>query len=338
MSTNLQLVLDPVNGQLLFLPITGGGSGTPGGADTSVQFNDGGAFGGFGSWDGSSLAIPTIGDGDTNNLSLNLTVHQGGADEATATWSIDGNRGAPDPDTTFTLPGNVQYLGNKPNLFFFGIGNESTDTGAAILAQFYTYGNSAEGNAGFSAAVHVDDTNECEFTISLDGASGNNTPATTFTFPGTANFTVASEYIFDSDTIIIKDAPGDSVGIYLANTSTAASNNPARFIVATYGNDNTGKAGFQLGVHEDDTDAHYFLFVADPAGEDFNMYSSRSDVDFLNYKPDDDILYIGCNSVNESNTESATYSVNGNAGASGTGTVISAITVENGIITAITVA
>jgi hypothetical protein len=32
------------------------------------------------------------------------------------------------------------------------------------------------------------------------------------------------------------------------------------------------------------------------------------------------------------------YSVNGNAGASGTGTVISSITVENGIITAITVA
>lgn len=38
------------------------------------------------------------------------------------------------------------------------------------------------------------------------------------------------------------------------------------------------------------------------------------------------------------NVEAASYSVNGNAGADGTGTVISAITVEKGIITAITVA
>jgi hypothetical protein len=30
----------------------------PGGADTSVQFNDGGAFGGFGTWDGSTLTVP----------------------------------------------------------------------------------------------------------------------------------------------------------------------------------------------------------------------------------------------------------------------------------------
>lgn len=35
-----------------------GGGGTPGGANTSVQFNDGGAFGGFGTWDGSELEIP----------------------------------------------------------------------------------------------------------------------------------------------------------------------------------------------------------------------------------------------------------------------------------------
>lgn len=37
------------------------------------------------------------------------------------------------------------------------------------------------------------------------------------------------------------------------------------------------------------------------------------------------------------NVAAASYSVNGNAGASGTGTTITAITVENGIVTAITV-
>lgn len=38
------------------------------------------------------------------------------------------------------------------------------------------------------------------------------------------------------------------------------------------------------------------------------------------------------------NIESASYSVNGNPGASGTGTVLTAMTVENGIITSITIA
>jgi hypothetical protein len=35
-----------------------GGGGTPGGADGSVQYNNAGAFGGFGGWDGSTLTVP----------------------------------------------------------------------------------------------------------------------------------------------------------------------------------------------------------------------------------------------------------------------------------------
>ncbi len=34
-----------------------GGSGSPGGSANSVQYNDNGAFGGFGSWDGSTLTV-----------------------------------------------------------------------------------------------------------------------------------------------------------------------------------------------------------------------------------------------------------------------------------------
>lgn len=39
---------------------SGGGSGTPGGSDTQVQFNNAGAFGGIpgSSWDGTSLSVP----------------------------------------------------------------------------------------------------------------------------------------------------------------------------------------------------------------------------------------------------------------------------------------
>lgn len=37
-----------------------GGSGSPGGSSTSVQYNDNGAFGGFGSWDGSTLTVDAV--------------------------------------------------------------------------------------------------------------------------------------------------------------------------------------------------------------------------------------------------------------------------------------
>lgn len=36
----------------------GGGGGTPGGLDTSIQYNNGGAFDGFGSWDGTNFLLP----------------------------------------------------------------------------------------------------------------------------------------------------------------------------------------------------------------------------------------------------------------------------------------
>jgi hypothetical protein len=38
----------------------GGGGGTPGGAANSIQYNNAGAFGGFGSWDGSEFILPGL--------------------------------------------------------------------------------------------------------------------------------------------------------------------------------------------------------------------------------------------------------------------------------------
>lgn len=48
-------------GNIICLPdLTGGGGGTPGGDPNSVQFNDAGAFGGFGAWDGTTLDLSTF--------------------------------------------------------------------------------------------------------------------------------------------------------------------------------------------------------------------------------------------------------------------------------------
>lgn len=57
--------VDPLEAQ-------GGGIGSPGGSDTEIQFNESGAFGGFGSWDGTTAVIPgnitASLNGDTGNL------------------------------------------------------------------------------------------------------------------------------------------------------------------------------------------------------------------------------------------------------------------------------
>lgn len=42
------------------ITISAAGTGSPGGASGAVQYNNSGAFGGFGSWNGSLLSIPSL--------------------------------------------------------------------------------------------------------------------------------------------------------------------------------------------------------------------------------------------------------------------------------------
>lgn len=78
-----------------------GGGGTPGGADTSIQFNNGGSFGGFGTYDGSIMDIGgaslTLGGGNINLNGGLMNVAEGSAvvfgdNPFTTQWaSIDSN-------------------------------------------------------------------------------------------------------------------------------------------------------------------------------------------------------------------------------------------------------
>ena len=55
-------------------PTGGGGGGTPGGSNTNVQYNNSGAFGGFGAWDGTTLSF---GGGADKGIFLNSDGSQG---------------------------------------------------------------------------------------------------------------------------------------------------------------------------------------------------------------------------------------------------------------------
>jgi hypothetical protein len=200
-----------------------GGSGSPGGADTSIQFNNGGSFGGFGFWDGSTVSLAPTGIADGY---FSLTPNNANTTPA-------GNQG----------PAIEFGTGDFGGLFFVQAPNPATVGGFVSFT-----------------APNVDYTKYASF-----------------------------------------QAIGD-----------AGSNNPQfEFQVADGGN----PAILQMDKGFDSTISFYSFD---------NGFTT--------------IASLGNSSNPWANVYSSNYIVNGHAGASGTGTVISSITVENGIITAITVA
>lgn len=79
----------------------GGGGGTPGGANTSVQFNNGGSFGGFGTWDGTTLSVPgTV--SATGALVAGGNLHVFGTSIAAGDFVVQGG---------FSASGNLGFYG-----------------------------------------------------------------------------------------------------------------------------------------------------------------------------------------------------------------------------------
>lgn len=93
----------------------GGGGGTPGGANTSVQFNNGGSFGGFGTWDGTTLSVPG-------------TVSATGALVAGGNFHVFGTSIAAGD---FVLQGGFSASGN---LGFYGASEIAQPTGNILTA------------------------------------------------------------------------------------------------------------------------------------------------------------------------------------------------------------
>lgn len=212
------------------LRLGGGGGGTPGGADTSIQFNDGGSFGGFGSWDGSEFTIDastgslatrfintldapgstafyrlaTTGDLADGPVSFLLGVHLGGANEAEFSIALTGDSGDATPTTTFTAPGLMTFaflggtleVGSDDGVYYELRSTNDIDS-VGMYATTLTDANTSP--ASVNLIVHGLEANAAQFSISLAGDSGNATPNTVISTPG--DLLVVSNqnfYVFDS--------------------------------------------------------------------------------------------------------------------------------------------
>ena len=156
-----------------------GGGGTPGGADTSVQYNNGGAFGGFGTWDGSTFAIPNAAsNGITfSNANGRVTGSGGGYLNFDGNGSPSLTAGGTNQPITLTPSGtgNVNLTGN---LVWPGLSNGGFDiTSTAIAIKPHGTTGLTVGTGGISAGTnfaYLPRTASCSgTTCNLDFRNGN---------------------------------------------------------------------------------------------------------------------------------------------------------------------
>ena len=137
---NLNPTTDPVtvNGDLTVTGTCtgcGGGSGSPGGADTSIQFNDSGSFGGFGSWDGEQVKLTSLSD----SSALYTHATSDGYAEGSFGVKFIASMGDVSPGSGLTIsPGVTGAIGLLYN-YYNDTTDEDSTNGGIIL-----YGNSAQ--------------------------------------------------------------------------------------------------------------------------------------------------------------------------------------------------
>lgn len=114
-----------------------GGSATPpGGNDTEIQFNDGGAFGGFGEWDGSNMIVPgtVIGQNGGNGFNLRESAANPYNSSNFSNWAFWDTTGS---------SGQVDR-----NIF-----ESDTITDSIVTILIFAQGISADGGAGISKVI-----------------------------------------------------------------------------------------------------------------------------------------------------------------------------------------
>jgi trimeric autotransporter adhesin len=183
----------------------GGGGGTPGGAANSVQFNNGGSFGGFGSWNGTTLGV-------TGNLNFTGSGALGSlavtGNSVLATLSVTGNAGFFGAAEIAQPTGNILTALSNLGLVSSPTVPASSITGTGNLTDAGTDGIIVTGGSGAllssaSLAQHVADTTHNGYLASTDWNTFNGKQAAgsyitaltgdvTASGPGSAAATLAS--------------------------------------------------------------------------------------------------------------------------------------------------
>jgi hypothetical protein len=121
----------------------GGGGGTPGGSTTNIQYNNAGAFGGFGAWDGTNFSFGSMylnGDGSIGSGSLQVVIGTGavGRTESIAVGTYAtageycatfGHHSTCTTDSWSTVVGNYTNDTGCANGFSMGTYNENISAG-----------------------------------------------------------------------------------------------------------------------------------------------------------------------------------------------------------------
>ena len=146
-----------INGPLSASSIIGGGATTPGAPDTSVQYNDGGAFAGDPNftWNDGTSTLTVTGDisgsgnisgssfyGDGSNLtnlpSAAITTYDTPGDDRIVTsvnaTTVQGEADLTFDGTTLAVTGDISGSGNVSGSFFYGDGSNLTNLPAGSPA------------------------------------------------------------------------------------------------------------------------------------------------------------------------------------------------------------
>lgn len=200
-----------------------GGGGTPGGADTSIQFNDSGVFGGSGqfTYNASAVTLQTLTDADTSDTVLTLGVHANEGDAAALEVAVAGGEGDT-PTTTLTFPGDAVFsasVAGDENLIVF----ENPTTG---------------GTSQFRALGGIDGVDEVSLSFRATADTGVSLTQTSTNGPYPFLFVGASTYTFDAGitfasaslpatTTTFTDGAAAAVGTL---TNAPAAGNPTKWI------------------------------------------------------------------------------------------------------------
>jgi len=148
----------------------GGGGGTPGGSSGEAQYNNSGAFGGFGSWDGTTFSVSNFISSENSNFgSTNSPTRTVSVDSGTNAY-LSFNSSGTEISVIGSEPGSRNFLIYDTSLGEYVISEDSS--GAINFNQAYTF-PTTDGTSG--QVISTDGAGTLGWTTPSSAAGGLDT-------------------------------------------------------------------------------------------------------------------------------------------------------------------